>query len=59
MLFTEIRPDALALVEAFQYSDNTLHSAIGRADGKAYETLLNWARNSNDVNSPHVAVQLR
>ena len=30
-LLTEIRPDALTLVEAFEYSDNTLMSAIGKA----------------------------
>jgi hypothetical protein len=32
----EIRPEALTLVEAFEYDDNTLSSAIGTADGKAY-----------------------
>jgi len=36
-----------------------LHSAIGRSDGKAYETLLQWAKDSNDVNSPHIKAQMR
>jgi len=30
-LLSQIRPDALTLVEAFEYSDNTLMSAIGKA----------------------------
>lgn len=35
-LLTKLRPNALAIVEAFDYSDNTLHTAIGRKDGQAY-----------------------
>jgi acyl-CoA oxidase len=53
-LYSEIRPDALCLVEAFGYTDHTLMSAIGSSDGKPYENLLDWARNSNDVNKPEV-----
>lgn len=29
-------------------------SAIGNADGKPYETILDWAKNYNDVNKPEV-----
>jgi acyl-CoA oxidase len=50
----ELRNDALGLVEAFQYDDNTLASAIGRYDGRAYETLFDWAKNHNRVNRPEV-----
>ena len=35
-LLAELRNDALGLVEGFDYDDNTLKSAIGRRDGKAY-----------------------
>jgi cell division protein FtsI/penicillin-binding protein 2 len=58
-LFEEIRPDAINYVEAFQYSDNTLMSAIGRADGRPYTHLLECFRNSNDINKPKVAAEFR
>lgn len=51
-LLEEIRPDALTLVEAFEYSDHTLMSAIGRSDGRPYDHLMECFRNSNDVNQP-------
>ena len=35
-LLADLRNDALGLVEGFSYDDNTLKSAIGRSDGKAY-----------------------
>ena len=49
-LMSEIRPEALNLVEAFGYDDNTLHSAIGCADGKPYERLYDWSKNKNLIN---------
>jgi acyl-CoA oxidase len=58
-LLAKIRPNALALVESFSYSDSNLHSAIGRADGKAYETLYDWAKNKNDVNDPKFSEDIR
>lgn len=58
-LLARIRPNALTIVEAFDYSDDNLHSAIGRSDGKAYETLLDWAMNKNDVNQPEHAEGIR
>lgn len=58
-LFVEIRPDALALVEAFEYTDHILMSAIGSSDGKAYDNLLDWARNHNDVNRPEIRAEFR
>lgn len=51
-LLAELRNEAIGLVEAFCYDDNTLASAIGRFDGKAYETLYDWAKNANRVNRP-------
>jgi hypothetical protein len=51
-LLRELRNEAIGLVEAFRYDDNTLASAIGRQDGRAYETLFDWAKNYNRVNKP-------
>lgn len=49
-LLAELRPEALTIVESFEYDDNTLHSAIGCADGKVYERLLDWSKNKNIIN---------
>lgn len=57
-LLSELRNESIGLVEAFCYDDNTLASAIGRADGKAYETLYDWAKNANRVNRPEVQKEL-
>jgi len=52
-LLTELRPDAVGLVDAWHFSDTVLNSAIGRRDGNVYETLFNWAQreplNRSDV----------
>lgn len=45
-LFAEIRPNAVALVDAFDYSDNVLQSCIGRYDGRVYEALYEYAKSS-------------
>ena len=39
-LCVEIRPEAVALVDAFNYSDAVLGSFIGRADGDVYDKYL-------------------
>jgi len=49
-LFAELRPEALTLVEAFDYDDNILMSAIGTSDGKPYENLIDWAKRYNTLN---------
>eukprot|EP01114_Cavostelium_apophysatum_P005803 TRINITY_DN1697_c0_g1_i1.p1 TRINITY_DN1697_c0_g1~~TRINITY_DN1697_c0_g1_i1.p1 ORF type:complete len:698 (+),score=185.82 TRINITY_DN1697_c0_g1_i1:104-2197(+) len=41
-----IRPDAVALVDAFDISDNVLNSVLGRHDGNVYEALFESAKNS-------------
>jgi len=51
----DLRPDAIGLAEAWNYSDNTLRSAIASSKGNIYETLLDWAQNKNPVNKPGVA----
>ncbi|KAI8056249.1 acyl-CoA dehydrogenase/oxidase C-terminal [Syncephalis plumigaleata] len=43
-LLQEIRPDALALVDAFNVSDRSLGSALGRWDGRVYEALAAMAQ---------------
>jgi len=49
-LLEEIRKDAIGLVDAFDYPDNTLQSALGVYDGNVYETLMDWVKKYNDFN---------
>ena len=46
-LFTIIRRDAVAYVDAFDISDKVLNSVLGRYDGQVYENLFNWAQKSS------------
>lgn len=46
-LLAEIRPDAIGYADATRFSDNTLRSALGRYDGKVYETMYEWATTKN------------
>ena len=43
-LLDELRPDAVALCDAFGFTDYALASTIGRADGNVYEAIYNEAR---------------
>jgi len=45
-LLKVIRKDAVVLVDAFGFSDDQLNSALGRYDGRCYETLWKWAKQS-------------
>lgn len=45
-LLVEIRPQAIPLVDAFEFADFQLDSCLGRYDGKVYESLYDWALNS-------------
>jgi hypothetical protein len=54
----ELRPEALALVEAFEFSDNMLESAIAHSNERPYENLIHWARNFNTVNRPEERKQI-
>ena len=38
-LLLVVRRDAVALVDAFEFPDNVLNSALGRHDGRVYEAL--------------------
>lgn len=43
-LLKEVRPDAVALTDAFDWSDAELKSVLGRKDGRVYEALLESAK---------------
>eukprot|EP00475_Leptophrys_vorax_P002295 TRINITY_DN11290_c0_g1_i3.p1 TRINITY_DN11290_c0_g1~~TRINITY_DN11290_c0_g1_i3.p1 ORF type:complete len:237 (-),score=60.93 TRINITY_DN11290_c0_g1_i3:77-787(-) len=42
----KLRPDMVALADAWDFSDYILNSALGRYDGNVYEDLFNWAQGS-------------
>jgi acyl-CoA oxidase len=42
-LLSEIRPNAVALVDSFKFPDYLLNSSLGRYDGKVYEDLTQRA----------------
>ncbi|KAK9716339.1 hypothetical protein RND81_06G226700 [Saponaria officinalis] len=42
-LFSKVRPNAVALVDAFNYTDHFLGSALGRYDGNVYPKLFEEA----------------
>jgi acyl-CoA oxidase len=41
---SQLVPDAVALTDAWGFTDASLQSALGRKDGDVYATLLSWAR---------------
>lgn len=45
-LLQELRPDAVALVDAFGFSDAELKSTLGRYDGNVYEAIYEQAKRS-------------
>ena len=59
-LLADIRPNAVALVDAFEFPDALLCSVLGRYDGQVYENLYNWAANSplNETSVSSDAVRL-
>ncbi|KAG5191109.1 palmitoyl-CoA oxidase [Tribonema minus] len=56
-LCASIRPEAVALVDAFHFSDKYLGSAIGRFDGNIYPALMEWALRE-PLNASEVAESL-
>ena len=44
-LYAAVRPDAVAYVDAFDFTDRGLSSVLGRYDGQVYDHLYEWARN--------------
>ncbi|XP_030513311.1 peroxisomal acyl-coenzyme A oxidase 1 [Rhodamnia argentea] len=49
-LYSQVRPNAIALVDAFNYTDHYLGSVLGRYDGNVYPTLYEdaWKDPLND-----------
>ncbi|KAM6939933.1 peroxisomal acyl-coenzyme A oxidase 1 [Xenentodon cancila] len=45
-LLSQLRPNAVALVDAFNIHDKKLNSVLGRYDGNVYEQMFEWARRS-------------
>ncbi|XP_061181287.1 peroxisomal acyl-coenzyme A oxidase 1-like [Saccostrea echinata] len=45
-LLAEIRPNAVAFVDAFDYPDEVLQSCLGRYDGQVYQALYEYAKSS-------------
>ncbi|KAL2365753.1 hypothetical protein RJZ56_001354 [Blastomyces dermatitidis] len=43
-LLDQLLPDAIALTDAWDFTNASLRSAIGQYDGNAYETLMSWTR---------------
>ncbi|KAG1232540.1 hypothetical protein G6F68_019116 [Rhizopus microsporus] len=42
-LLDKVRPEAVSLVDAFALPDYFLHSALGRYDGRVYESMTEMA----------------
>lgn len=49
-LYSQVRPNAIALVDAFNYTDHYLGSVLGRYDGNVYPNLYEeaWKDPLND-----------
>jgi acyl-CoA oxidase len=43
-LLKEVRREAIPLVDAFDFPDSVLNSALGRYDGDVYNHLFQWAQ---------------
>ncbi|EPQ15920.1 Peroxisomal acyl-coenzyme A oxidase 1 [Myotis brandtii] len=56
-LLTVIRPDAVTLIDAFDFQDVSLGSVLGHYDGNVYENLFEWAKTSPLNKDEGVAVR--
>ncbi|XP_062976396.1 peroxisomal acyl-coenzyme A oxidase 1 isoform X2 [Elgaria multicarinata webbii] len=45
-LLAIIRPNAVALVDSFDFHDSVLGSVLGRYDGNVYENMFEWSKKS-------------
>lgn len=57
-LLAELRPNAVALVDSFDYPDRMLNSCLGRNDGQVYDALYEYAKSST-LNQHQVFIYLR
>lgn len=57
-LLAVIRPNAVALVDSFDFHDVHLGSVLGRYDGNVYENMFEWAKksplNKTEVRKPYL-----
>ena len=44
VLLEQLSPDAIALTDAWNFTDASLCSALGMKDGNVYETIMSWTR---------------
>eukprot|EP01017_Pseudomicrothorax_dubius_P011252 TRINITY_DN14176_c0_g1_i1.p1 TRINITY_DN14176_c0_g1~~TRINITY_DN14176_c0_g1_i1.p1 ORF type:complete len:192 (+),score=19.88 TRINITY_DN14176_c0_g1_i1:98-673(+) len=58
ILLNEIRPDVIALTDGLHFSDNILRSAIGRYEGKPYETLWSWVTEHNRFDKEDIRAEV-
>jgi acyl-CoA oxidase len=49
-IMSQLRPHAVRLVDSWKMPDYLLNSALGRFDGKVYETLYDMAHRQNPLN---------
>jgi len=49
-IMLEIRPHAVRLVDCWKIPDYLLNSALGRYDGRVYETIFDMAHRHNPLN---------
>ncbi|CAI4225985.1 unnamed protein product [Auanema sp. JU1783] len=52
-LLAAIRPNAVSIMDSWDFTDRELRSVLGRQDGHVYENLLKWAQQS-DLNKTEV-----
>jgi acyl-CoA oxidase len=56
-VMSQLRPHAVTLVDSWKMPDYLLNSALGRFDGKVYETIYDMAHRQNPLNkitfNPH------
>ncbi|KAE9547045.1 hypothetical protein FO519_009744, partial [Halicephalobus sp. NKZ332] len=45
-IIDRIRPNAVSIVDSFDFTDRELNSILGRRDGHVYENMLEWAKKS-------------
>jgi acyl-CoA oxidase len=50
LMTAKIRPHAVKLVDSWAIPDFLLNSALGRYDGKVYETIYDMAHRQNPLN---------
>lgn len=62
-LLADLRPDAVALVDAFDFPDEVLDSVLGRSDGNVYDAIMENARssrlNQNEVKKMYAFVTIQ